>query len=467
MSGYAKLTLGSLELESTRNDVDPGLIWIFRPSDKHTVRFDRRDRRELARYVEEDLIDEYDENNPFTSVEYRCTAAAARDRLDLKGFTYEVAEAIFLRELEGDIQEYEGRIRDERFSRIHDVFADRLRVLRELTVRNWSEALVRIKDEELTRERLDGLSPDDTQLPLLRYMFESSSGFYGLPGFDSLYAVRIALETASPQDPLTYDLSDLIAGGWVDEADDLVGMAEDIMNEDFLLSQRVIVLTEGDTDRRILERSLKLLYPHLSEYFHFFDFNLGKVGGGAGELSNLVKAFAAADVRHRVLALFDNDTAAKAALSNLNTDSLPSNIAVRHYPSLSLAKGYPTLGPSGQASMDVNGLAGSLELYLGQDVLKDDEGRFPPVQWTGYDRKILAYQGAILDKKGVLDRFMEKLGRCESRPEQIKGYDWEGIRAIIDTMRRAFHSIDTQAILSGAIYENPPGVDVLGKHGQT
>ena len=214
------------------------------------------------------------------------------------------------------------------------------------------------------------------------------------------------------------------------------------MNEDFLLSQRVIVLTEGDTDRRILERSLRLLYPHLAEYFHFFDFTGRRVGGGAGELANLVRAFAAADVRHRILALFDNDTAAKAALSNLNTDSLPSNIAVRHYPSLPLAKDYPTLGPSGGASMDVNGLAGSIELYLGQDALKDDAGMFPPVQWTGYDRKIGAYQGEVLDKQRVLDRFAAKLACCETRPDQISYYDWEGIEAVVHTMRRAFHGID-------------------------
>ena len=30
-----------------------------------------------------------------------------------------------------------------------------------------------------------------------------------------------------------------------------------------------------------------------------------------GQLANLVRAFAAADVQHRILALFDNDTAAK------------------------------------------------------------------------------------------------------------------------------------------------------------
>ena len=284
-------------------------------------------------------------------------------------------------------------------------------------------------------------------------MLQSSGGFYGFPTEDYRHPLRIALEIAPSHEYLTYDLSDLVAGGWVDEADDLVSIAEDLMNEDFLLSQRVIVLTEGDTDRRFLERSLRLLYPHLAEYFHFFDFTGRKVGGGAGELANLVRAFAAADVRHRILALFDNDTAAKAALSSLDTDSLPSNIAVRHYPRLPLARDYPTLGPSGGARMDVNGLAGSFELYLGEDVLRDDDGALSPVQWTGYDRRVRAYQGEILDKQNVLDRFGGKLACCETRPDQIIHYDWEGIEAIMDTMRRAFHRTDTQAILSGAIYE--------------
>ena len=167
---------------------------------------------------------------------------------------------------------------------------EELRVLRSLTVRSWLEALVRIKEERLSQDVLDGLPGNDTQLPLLRYMLDSrrgSRGFYGFPEVDRRHVIRIALETASPQEHLTYDLSDLVAGGWVDEADNLVAAAENLMNETFLLSQRVIVLTEGDTDRRILERSLRLLYPHLAEYFHFFDFTGRRVGGGAGELANL------------------------------------------------------------------------------------------------------------------------------------------------------------------------------------
>ena len=453
MSSYARLSLGSFELGVTRNEIDPGLVWIFRPSDKRTERIDRRHRRKLTQYVEEEYIDEYDETNPFTIVEYSCTAAVARDRLDLKGFTYEVAQESFNRELEAEAQRHEGYIQEERRPYVSELYEERLRVLRSLTFRSWLDALARIREEHLTRTTLDTLPSDDGQLPLLRHMLEGGSEFYGFPGVEYRHVVRVALEVAYPQERLTYDLSDLVAGGWVDEADDLVGVAERLMGEDFRLVQRVIVLTEGDTDREVLERSLRLLYPHLAEYFHFFDFTGRKVGGGVGELANLVRAFAAADVQHRILALFDNDTAAKAALSNLDPEGLPSNIAVRQYPSTPLAKDYPTLGPSGKARMDVNGLAGSIELYLGQDVLRGEDGMFSPVQWAGYDRKLGAYQGEIVQKRKVFKRFMAKLACCEARPDQISHYDWEGIRAIIDSVRTAFHGIDAQAILNESVYK--------------
>ena len=453
MSSYATLSLGSMGLTITRNDIDPGLMWMFRPSDRHTERIDHRDRRRLASYVTDEYVDEYDESNPFTILEYRCTAAVARDRLDLQGFTCEVAEACFEKELEGAARHNEESKKDRHLSTIAHILEERLRVIRTLTFSSWLHGFIRIKEERLTRASLDELPDTDAQLPLLRYMLEGFDDSYGFPGWDYRHFVRTALETAAPEEMLTYDLSDLVAGGWVDETDGLVDIAENIIDEDFVVSKRVIVLTEGDVDRQVLERSLRLLYPHLADYFHFFDFTGRKLGGGAGELVKLVRAFAAADVRHRILALFDNDTAARAALRSLDADSLPCNIVVRQYPSISLARNYPTIGPSGEARLDINGLAGSLELYLGDDVLKSDEGGFSPVQWKGYDQGTSAYQGVILEKQRILDRFWGKRTNCETHPDQTGNYDWEGIVAIIDTMRKAFHRSDTQAILSGAIYE--------------
>lgn len=447
MSSYATLSLGPLTLGQTRNGIDPGIMWIFRPSDKLMERIDKRDREQLANVMGEQV----DADNSLARVEYRCTAGAARDRLDLKGFTYTVAEARFKQELKAEVQHAEDLA--QILARNDITFEEELQVLRSLTLKGWLAALGRIRAEQLTRDSLAGMASSDDQLPLLRYMLAGRRDLYGSPELDFRHFVRLAIEEAPPDEQLIYNLSDLVAGGWIDEADDQVGRAEALTNTDSLLGQRVIILTEGDTDRRILERSLKLLYPHLADYFHFFDFTGKKAGGGVGELANLVRAFAAADVRHRVLALFDNDTAARAALSNVSLEALPNNIAIRHYPNLPMAQQYPTLGPSGETRMDVNGLAGSIELYLGEDILRNADDLLSPVQWTGYERKVGAYQGKVIDKKRIQQEFDEKLALCEANPEEVGSHDWEGIRAILDTMRTAFHDIDAEAILSGAIYE--------------
>ena len=450
MSSYATLSLGSLRLSTTRDYIDPGLMQVFRPQDERLERIDRRNPQQLAEYVGADFVDEYDEETPFKVLKYQCPAATARDRLDLSGFTYQVAQATFQKALLSEIEQHERPAMDGRLQGFYD---ERLKVLNSLTFDSWLKAFSRISGESLAPQSLDRLPTSDGQLPLIRYMTESMWGIYGFPGDDLRNALRVVLETAPPDELLTYDLTDLAQDFSADEIDGIADEAKYMMDQDFLLSRRVIVLVEGKSDRAILERSLNLLYPHLADYFHFFDFTGGKVPGGVGQLANLVRAFAAADVRHRILALFDNDTAAKAALSSLDLARLPSNIAVQHYPDLPLARNYPTIGPAGEALMDVNGLAGSIEIYLGEDVLRNSNGSLSPVQWTGYDRKVHAYQGEIQDKKKVLDRFWDKLSSCESLPSQTSNHDWDGIRAIIDVMRGAFHPIDAVEILDNAIFE--------------
>jgi hypothetical protein len=89
--------------------------------------------------------------------------------------------------------------------------------------------------------------------------------------------------------------------------------------------------------------------------------------------------------------------------------------------------------------MDINGLAGSLELYFGLDVLRDGDGNLSPVQWRGYVDGVKRYQGEILDKARLQARFREKLRSCREEPRLIESTDWEGMRAILDRLRSAFH----------------------------
>lgn len=224
----------------------------------------------------------------------------------------------------------------------------------------------------------------------------------------------------------------------------LCSQAVEAIHEESSAHAPIVVLTEGRSDVAILEPALKLLYPHVTDLVRFMDYT-GGAQGGAGPLVSTVHAFGAARIANPVVALFDNDTAAAAALRSLRRSTLPGNIKVLQYPPLPLASQYPTFGPpttdapTGSLSMaDVNGLAGSIELYLGRDVLSLSDGTLRPVQWGTYIQGLKRYQGEITDKKEVQDLYRAKLARAQKDPSAIADQDWDGIRAILDMVIHAF-----------------------------
>jgi hypothetical protein len=271
-------------------------------------------------------------------------------------------------------------------------------------------------------------------------------GWYGFPGEDVRHVIRLAIEVC-PEDELVYDLTDLVLGGHYDSSTDVVAEADYLLTEDFALTRRVIVLTEGATDKWILERSLRLLYPHLADFYAFMDFEGARVAGGAGALASMVKAFVGAGILNRVVAVFDNDTAGSTAIRLLAPIRLPRNIVALQYPRLPAATAYPTIGPTGEVEMDVNGVAGSIELYLGTDVLSV-ENKLAPVQWRGFDEVIRQYQGEVLGKKLIHERFAAKLAECEASPDRMELYDWEGVRLALAQIFSAFHQIDEADLVS-------------------
>jgi hypothetical protein len=145
----------------------------------------------------------------------------------------------------------------------------------------------------------------------------------------------------------------------------------------------------------------------------------------------LVRSFVGAGIANRVLALADNDMAAHDALEKLKRDGLPQGYRVMHYPELPLLKRYRTLGPhlADPVVMDVNGKAGSLEMYLGRDLLTVD-GELVPVQWTGYVEGQKSYQGAIAKraKRRIQREFRAKVEAALQDPSVLGRQDWRGDR---------------------------------------
>lgn len=219
-------------------------------------------------------------------------------------------------------------------------------------------------------------------------------GIYGQSLECQLYSI---LSVIPDKAIVEYDLTEVINNGWVDEA-----IARTVDYE------KIIVLTEGKTDVEFISKSIDKLYPHLKNYYHFIDFLEYKIESNASALVKLVTSFVAANVKHPIIALFDNDTTGLMEMSKLNNSDLPNNIRILKLPDISLAKKYPTIGPTGRKKMNINGLACGIEMYLGIDVLTK-ENELIPIQWKSFNEKERKYQGEIIEKSYVQDNFRKKL----------------------------------------------------------
>lgn len=227
------------------------------------------------------------------------------------------------------------------------------------------------------------------------------------------------LSVVDAESEVEYNLTDIINGGWVSKVKKAVK------------TEKIIVLTEGKTDTEFLKVCLKNFFPHLEGFYHFMDFENSKYEANASRLVHTIKSFVGSGIKNLIVALFDNDSAAKKEIKNLRNVKLPNNIKILQYPPIEFAKKYPTIGPNGIQFMDINGFAGSIEMYLGKDCLKENE-EFIPIQWTGYIESIGQYQGVINKKEYVQKAFREKVKNFDYSSYNIN--DWNELISIINTI---------------------------------
>ncbi len=432
MGGYSSLIIGPHEVFSAEREIDPLVMSVFRVSDK-IVRKITSD--EAADEGYSDFVEEKEDD--FTVVEYASSVAILRDRLDVLGYGMPYCRRAFDEGRSERIEKLARQVEEKPAN------ADELRkqseVLARLTLDNWSQTFAQAWNEGslVTGSYSNGDLLADFPLG---YMFGLGEwlGFNGLPTHDVLVFLRAVLEIPPGDMKVAYNLTGLLYTGWASDEEEICEIAEEYAEGSFLRVGRTIIMTEGRSDKRALEGALRVLAPHLFDYFTFLDFEQMKVAGGAPSLVGFVKAFAAAGISNRVAALFDNDTAARSALRSIERLRLPENIRVVSWPEIQLGRRYPTLGPSGVVEMDVNGLAGSIELYFGEDVLRREDGSLTPVQWRGYDRKLDQYQGELLDKPLLQERFVAKVRSCLAQSKEGRSGDWSGMELLVRLLQHVF-----------------------------
>lgn len=438
MGSYASCWLGDFHVGDSKSDVDSNLMELFRGAEKVVTRNFDDLPESLKRHYKRPADDDRESAHPY--VFYRAPISVIADRLDFMGYTLQSATEAFVDCMRRERKRHEEWHRDRPEDEWWKSGVDELRLA---TPEAWIEGLRKIRREGLKDYSWEEWKQKRGTLLALMLQHNPQDEWYGYPGWDKNIPLRLAMEACPEEDELIYDLTDLVPE-YIDPEADLVEERLSSAEDEFAHTGRVVVLTEGKFDAWVLAQSLDLLFPHLRDYYSFMDFEAFRVGGGTGALANMIKAFAGAGIVNRTIGLFDNDAAGTDAIRSMPVVRR-RNLRILQLPSQDILRAYPTLGPNGLSNMDVNGLAASIELYLGHDILEDAATKeLIPVQWTGYMPGVAKYQGEILRKPEVQERFRAKLQRCREDRSQVEMSDWSGIHAILGVLRAAFHGLDAK-----------------------
>lgn len=396
MGSYSELYLSYYPIYSTKNGYFEDVAGLlFLPNDYIEYLRPLKSRNKIT------WGDAYENDSESETAKVLCsTALICKERLELFGASYDKAK-----------NDYESALS----ILIEDSYVD-FPNLSELSFEHYLSTVRSILNSKGKSHDLNPLYDFHDYLVEHDLMLESQSLSLGL------WSMLSVLE---PDAQVEYELTDVIDGGWVK-----------LIPQEHLRVKKRIVLTEGKTDSDFLKVGLKLFFPHLEGYYHFMDFEASHIEGSASRLVHTIKSFVGSGIENNIIALFDNDTAGTKEIGNLKKVKLPENIKVLQYPRIELASNYPTIGPSGIQYMDINGLAGSIEMYLGKDCLTD-KGLFIPIQWKSYDEKLKRYQGEVLKKDEVQMRFRKKVASFDSHDPQHE--HWQELISIIMMLNRAWH----------------------------
>jgi len=417
MGSYCELYMNQCEVFTSKSFVVPEVMTLFRERDKFV---------NTKSFEDDDAYEQIE-------VGYKALAANIAQRLDIMGFSLKKVKEDFESVRAKKILELSEYIAEDP----EDYWKEELALYKDNNFESYLDAFKTITDSGTHPAYYLRENPDSSKL-IQSILSDYNEDFYwAFPCSDTRCFFRALIEISPPDSYVRIDISALVSSGYYEVDKNVCDDALNVLTSSYPSNSKIIILTEGRTDKEVIEQSLKLLYPHLYEYYSFMDFSF-LPPGGAGNLVNLLKSFSGAGITNKVLALFDNDTAAFSAVDSLRAMQLPDNIRILHYPDIEMAENYPSIGPNGTYLQNINGSACSIELYFGEDVLKEN-GTFTPVQWKNLDNRINKYHGAIKNKDKLKEKFMQKLHRCQESHSVINPNEWKDIDLLLNCIFSATH----------------------------
>ncbi|RLA84412.1 MAG: hypothetical protein DRG78_01440 [Epsilonproteobacteria bacterium] len=406
MGSYTSLTIDNYPVFTSKSYVDPDIINIFSESDKKIF------HRSIG-----------ERNDEFIEIayEYQTTVGNAIDRLEINGFTLDKSKNDFIKCKNDLIKELTSNLENDQLEFLRESYTQELKLLKSSNFNDFIKAFIEIRLKEIRHYMID----DTINISNIARYLTTDGWFLNYPHSDYWFYLRAFLESCEKDTLVIQDITELINAGYYDIEDEVRNIT--VNNQ-----EKITILTEGESDIKIISKSIKLLYPHLYDFYNFKDFSISNAQGGAGQLFLEIKSLIAINHTNKVVALFDNDGEGIHQIKQLNKLKIPSNFIILTYPNLSLLEKYPT---SNNIMENMNGIAGSIEMYLGRDILKE-KGKFIHIELSS--SKIS--QGKIKYKKNLIKKYNKKIIECQKNSILIDSYDWTEMRLLLSKLFKAFQT---------------------------
>lgn len=388
MGSIITLSVGLLEVDWGKNNHFVNHSKLFLPADNQRVTKLHQNRDE------DDASGELTEDEENEELAYMRSLESIVPRLELLGFNLDNC-----RKLYDEHSEWCLRHEDEYVDSDFEYFAKTLATIEVGQMRSTEPG----DYDRRTFTIRDSLKASDFALhfPELNESRWDEATFFET--IDPYIILRLLAENPrNLKENVVWRYHDVVEGGWVEEEEIFEGLAD---------SDLYLIVTEGKSDSAILKKSLKVLRPDIADFFTFIDMGENYPFTGTGNLANFCQGLARIRIQNKVLVIFDNDTAGKAAYEKVRGQQLPPSMCITLLPSLPDFESFPTLGPSGASTENINSKAVAIELYLD---LTHATSHPPSVRWTSYDKKLDQYQGELVDKDALAQDFIKRKSLGES-----------------------------------------------------
>lgn len=243
---------------------------------------------------------------------------------------------------------------------------------------------------------------------------------YFLENLDPYITLRVLSENKNNHNlDVIWRFEDVVENGWI--------LEEDIIPK-LTTQEKILIVTEGSSDTDIIKKCIKLLYSDISDFFDFIDMEQNYPFTGTGNLKNFVKGLSKINILNKILVILDNDTAGISVYNDIKGIDLPNNLKVITLPNYKDFDNFKCKGPQGDSIENINGKAVSIECFLDHSSIDDEIY----VRWTGFNEKLIQYQGNIEPKNLLIKSFHQFYK---------KEYDFTKLKYLVDYILKSWVSI--------------------------